>query len=160
MFYEGSKRLISSDVSIAPSRFTDSPRVVVEAYPRLVADKFSPGCSYKDRKGSDECRQSILGWLSGENTYCVRLEAKTGDEKACVDDKSGDTLDSVLCAVQAAWSWRVEAEEARRGLSRRTQRYGVPTLSIPCLKTQIDLEGWIVDPLLLDSIDSSTRRSK
>jgi hypothetical protein len=43
-------------------------------------------------------------------------------------DGSGDALDAVLCACQAAWAY-----------ARRRQRFGVPPSADP-------LEGWIVGP--------------
>jgi len=48
-----------------------------------------------------------------------------------INDPSGDQLDALLCAVQAAWSWL-----------RRDEGYGVPA--------RADLlEGWITDPALI-----------
>jgi hypothetical protein len=46
----------------------------------------------------------------------------------CVNDPSGDYLDSVLCAIQAAWSYY-----------RKDRNYGIP-------KKASTLEGWICDP--------------
>ena len=50
-------------------------------------------------------------------------------ERAARNDAAGDTLDSVLCAAQAAWGWR-----------RRTRGYGVAGEADA-------LEGWIVGPM-------------
>ena len=51
-----------------------------------------------------------------------------------VEDATGDTLDSVLCAVQAAWA------HLNKG-----KGYGVPD--------QVNVsEGWIVDPQFLDGV--------
>jgi len=44
------------------------------------------------------------------------------------DDPSGDSLDALLCAIQAAWSWR-----------QRHNGFGAPHNVDP-------LEGWIADP--------------
>jgi hypothetical protein len=51
-----------------------------------------------------------------------------------VADPSGDKLDSVLCAVQAAWAY-----------TRRANGYGIPANCDP-------LEGWIVDPNMVDRL--------
>ena len=51
-----------------------------------------------------------------------------GAAKECTDDATGDSLDSVLCAVQAAWAF-----------TKRAENYGIPTNADP-------LEGWICDP--------------
>ncbi len=161
MFFEGAKRIAASNVSIPPVRVNDEKRVVVEAYPRLVADKFQAGCKYKDGKKLDDRRDLLLKWASQQNPYGVTVsfqdEKDRKDRKDCVEDESGDTIDSVFCAMQAAWSWLVEQDEAKQGSKARTQRYGVPIFSIPCLKKVVDLEGWIVDPLLLESIRPRAR---
>jgi hypothetical protein len=60
--------------------------------------------------------------------------------RMCVDDAEGDSIDAVLAAVQAAWSW-----------VRRNDGYGVPQ--------DCDLvEGWIVDPVTQPSVNSSITR--
>ena len=53
-------------------------------------------------------------------------------KQSCIDDTSGDMLDAVLCALQAAWAW-----------SQRDNNYGIP-------KHANKLEGWIADPELLE----------
>ena len=51
------------------------------------------------------------------------------DDPERVDDLTGDSLDALLCAIQAAWAWR-----------NRRQLFGLPRAGIdPC-------EGWIADP--------------
>jgi hypothetical protein len=48
---------------------------------------------------------------------------------ACLaEDPTGDSLDALLCAIQAAWSW-----------NQREHRFGAPVFVDP-------LEGWIADP--------------
>lgn len=62
-----------------------------------------------------------------EASYGLRVEAP----KNLADDPSGDQLDALLCAIQAAWAW-----------SMREHGYGAP-LGVD------SLEGWIADPSLL-----------
>jgi hypothetical protein len=57
------------------------------------------------------------------------MDSPWGEEFA--SDPSADALDSLLCAVQAAWAYR-----------EREEGYGVPQECDPN-------EGWIVDPALL-----------
>ncbi|MAR10554.1 MAG: hypothetical protein CL681_11340 [Blastopirellula sp.] len=151
MFFEGTKRLLQSTVSIPPVRPTTEPRVVLESYPRLVADKFIQGGKYKDAKKADDVtrieatRERILTGLSEANCYGITVHFDQGaDRKRCLDDGKGDYLDSVLCAVQAAWAFR-QLEPDRR-------TYGIPEFSATCLKQQVALEGWIVDPLTRCSV--------
>ena len=52
--------------------------------------------------------------------------------QGCLHDGHGDVLDSVLCAIQAAWAF-----------GERERGWGVPMGALD------PLEGWIVDPGLL-----------
>jgi hypothetical protein len=148
MFWEGATRLLKSNLSIQPVRpIAEEGRVVIEAYPALVARKWiGRKQGYKNdnkRKCDDDmryarcdivhairarakndCRPSVV------ERYGLKVEMEDEDAEACVKDYCGDHLDSVLCAVQAAWAY------ARSGSD-----YGIPQ--------GVDvLEGWIVDPAM------------
>ena len=60
------------------------------------------------------------------NRYGMTVMA---DDPDLVDDPTGDTLDALLCAVQAAWAWR-----------NRCQLFRGPGAGID------SREGWIADP--------------
>jgi hypothetical protein len=151
MFFQGATRLLHSELSIHPVRTVNSEkRHVIEAYPALVARKcFSNPTSYKSDKPQKNTevlkgfRKQIVKTICANNNsnnqfmknYGVRVEMCRGDEDACINDPSGDSLDSVLCAIQAAWSY-----------SRRDRNYGIPE------KANI-LEGWICDPKTLEGAD-------
>jgi hypothetical protein len=62
------------------------------------------------------------------STYNIKVQMSPELKSECVNDQSGDYLDSVLCAVQAAWSYTM-----------RDRNYGSPE------EANI-LEGWICDP--------------
>ena len=47
--------------------------------------------------------------------YRLRVDLSENLDQVCIDDAEGDSLDAVLAAVQAAWSW-----------VRRDGSYGVP----------------------------------
>jgi hypothetical protein len=66
--------------------------------------------------------------------YGLRVVA----DPSLADDPSGDQLDALLCAIQAAWGW-----------TQRGNRFGVP-LNIDTL------EGWIADPACRGSICEGT----
>ena len=72
----------------------------------------------------------MAGLLSGEfkKIYGFKVEFSKQDKTRYIDDPTGDQMDALLCAVQAAWSW-----------SRREENFGVS-------KKADLLEGWIVDP--------------
>jgi len=199
MFYRGCKAILDSSVvlpTLRPPADGRSKRVAIEAYPRLVAQRFIPeqpafdelvatkreriearkkldkseaeqlanlkaeirGLAAKAKlsrrykeAGDNELarnnRQSIVQSLSeSSNPYGVQLCFENDADKAdCIADPKADKLDSVLCAVQAAWSF-----------SLRDEGYGIPSFrDHSLLRQQIALEGWIVDPAMLNVFGDS-----
>ncbi|MEQ8851719.1 hypothetical protein [Gimesia sp.] len=146
MFFEGSWRLRESDVSVLPVRPVDeATKIVIEAYPALVARKWTsrkPGYKSDDPEKADEyaefARCDIVSAIRGHDKNNCRpsfvdrygFTVRMTDEQArqCVNDFTGDTLDSVLSAIQAAWAY-----------SKQDSGYGIP-------KQADTLEGWICDP--------------
>lgn len=112
-------------------------RVALEAYPGLLARELLGGAiSYKSddraRQTPDRllARKDMLTALEqGRTRLGLRLKLTPAQADVLVADGSGDSLDAVLCLVQAAWSWQ-------RHLA------GHPNWGLP---PGIDpLEGWIV----------------
>jgi hypothetical protein len=137
MFFQGAPRLLKSGVQVVPCRMNGDSRVVVEAYPALVARKWIGMNGYKSdtrRKQTaahEEARRAIVEGLRAECASYYGFELVLNDSLAAdfITDPSGDKLDAVLCAVQAAWAC--------------TQPdYGIPAECHPA-------EGWIVDPGML-----------
>lgn len=139
MFHSGAPVLLGSGVSVIPCRPQASDRIVVEAYPRLVVRALAGGrVQYKAAKGDEgrrmaaEARKVLLALALGcqlPARYGISLEVSPQVYRMCEDDHTGDSLDAVLCAVQAAWSVRQGAPN-----------YGVPAWCDPN-------EGWIADPV-------------
>ncbi len=141
MFYRGAPRLLASGVSVVPCRRTQDERVAVEAYPAVVARRFLGRTSYKNDERRKQSlaqrshREALLaglgsGALKTEYGFVVALDE--GWRERFVREPAADALDSLLCAVQAAWAY-----------TRRASDYGVPAECDP-------LEGWILDPRLLE----------
>lgn len=141
MFFSGAPRLNAAGVSILPMCPRPDPRVAVEAYPKLVAARYAAGGKYKaderrqqttERKAT---REKILGGLQSHalEDFGFRLQVPGQVQAVAVADPTGDTLDAILCSVQAAWSARCTMPPD-----------GIP---VDCDK----LEGWIVDPQLLET---------
>jgi Protein of unknown function (DUF429) len=134
MFFEGAPRLARSGVTVPTLQDGDSDRIVVEAYPGVLAKSILGTRTYKSdsRKAQSAqhlaCRRELLTTLSKGATkqrYGFELIAP---EELC-EDPTGDELDALLSAIQAAWAWRNKAEN-----------FGIPI--------DVDtLEGWIADPL-------------
>jgi Protein of unknown function (DUF429) len=146
MFFQGATRLLASGVSILPCRPTNDSRKVVEGYPALVARRWIGKSSYKSddraRQTVDKevARQRILcGLRSPEllNSYGCKLEMTEVQADAFVRDATGDDLDALLCAVQAVWAYL-----------QRDNGYGIPP---DCDR----VEGWIVDPAMMNKWHSS-----
>jgi hypothetical protein len=144
MFYEGVKRLWQAGICV-PS-FDDggneksknaerSDRIGLETYPALAVRRWIGRSSYKhDRKAKQteamrSARAEVMAKLRSPDLaaiYGVRLMITDAAAEVIVADGSGDRLDALICAVQAAWA------------------VGQPGYGIPADCDR--LEGWIVDP--------------
>jgi len=140
MFFQGTPRLLASGVNILPSRPTNDNRMVVEGYPALVARRWIDRRSYKSNERSQQttdkaaARQAILRGLRSPELldyYGCALAISKALADALIADPMADSLDALLCAVQAAWAY-----------SQRNNGCGIPSHCDP-------LEGWIVDPAVL-----------
>ncbi len=139
MFFEGAPRLLRAGVTI-PGLFEGDPKkIAFEAYPGALARRLIGRESYKQdsRKKQTEAqaraRREILDKiLRGDcfEDYGFSVEAPP---ELCADP-SGDELDALLCAMQAAWAWHM-----------RDSNYGMPPIFHPA-------EGWIADPVTCDSM--------
>ncbi|OLP62166.1 DUF429 domain-containing protein [Xaviernesmea oryzae] len=133
MFFEGAQRLLRSGVHLPLLRDGDRDRIALEAYPGVLARSLIGRRSYKndDRRKQTVAkalaRRDILAALTGtvfEAAHGLKVEAPD----TLGDDPTGDQLDALLCAVQAAWAYR-----------RRASGYAIPDAADP-------LEGWICGP--------------
>ena len=148
MFHEGAPRLRAAGVTVPGLQTGDPRRVVVEAYPGVLARRLIGRRSYKnDTKAKQtreqrDARRDLLEALAGpalRGTHGIAL-ALPGAEPAAgrgapfgaslIEDPTADRLDALLCAVQAAWAW-----------TRRSHAFGEPPDTDP-------LEGWIAEPTL------------
>ena len=133
MFFEGAPRLRAAGVTIPGLQTGDPGRIVVEAYPGVMARALIGRRGYKqDARGKQTAAQArartdLLEQVTAgaaERYYGLSVVAPV----ALANDPGGDHLDALLCAVQAAWAWE-----------RRLSGFGPPD--------GFDaLEGWIADP--------------
>jgi Protein of unknown function (DUF429) len=139
MFFEGAPRLLKAGVDIQPCLVRDDPRLVMEAYPALVARRWTRQRGYKSDTNKQHTsekqtvREEILRGLRSSDVkkhFGFDVHFREEAANAWIQDSSGDQLDALLCAIQAAWAY-----------SKRDQNFGIP-------KACDRLEGWIVDPLL------------
>jgi hypothetical protein len=125
--------LLAAGVHIPGLREGDRKRVALEAYPGLLARELIGRRSYKsDEKARQTperliARKDLLTALEmGRTRLGLRLKLSHAQRDALVQDASGDSLDAVLCLVQAAWA----------------QRHGAPRYGLP--EGLDPLEGWII----------------
>jgi hypothetical protein len=131
MFHEGARRLRDAGLNIPILRKNGSSKVALEAYPGLLVRKqLGLRASYKSDTRSEQTperrnvRVRILKALENRLPLQIALSVDTGLKRRIIADGSGDLLDAVICAVQAAWA-------AQR------PRYGLPAAAGAG-------EGWIV----------------
>lgn len=133
MMHAGVPRLLAAGVHLPGLHDGDTCRVALEAYPGLLAREVLGQRSYKsDDKAKQTperliARKDLITALEhGKTRLDLRLKVSHAQRDALADDASGDSLDAVLCLLQAAWA-------AQQG----APRYGLPPQMDP-------LEGWIV----------------
>ena len=133
MFFEGAPRILSAGVMVPGLVVGDPERVVVEAYPGVLARQLIGRRGYKQDTRSKQtsvqvdARMDILTALRSGAVHTSHGLLVHAPDTFCADP-SGDRLDALLCAVQAAWSW-THREEVFANLPRSAAR-----------------EGWIADP--------------
>jgi hypothetical protein len=132
MFLEGAPRLLAAGVSLPGLHAGDAARIAVEAYPGLLARTITR-TSYKSDEAAkqtparrQERARIVAALMHGDSPLEICLEGQSGLLRSLVGEASGDRLDAVLAAMQAAWAWR-----------RRDASFGMPRQVDPC-------EGWIV----------------
>jgi hypothetical protein len=108
-----------------------TPRIALEAYPGLTARELLGRRSYKSddaaRQTPDRliARKDLVDALEqGRSRLGLRLKLTAAQRDTLAADGSGDSIDAVLCLLQAAWG-------------QRQQNWGLPPEVDP-------LEGWIV----------------
>jgi hypothetical protein len=131
MFLEGAPRLAAAGVTIPGLHAGDPARVALEAYPGLAVRTLTRA-SYKsdERRKQTAQRRSVRALVVSRlaldgGPFGFRLEAAVALRRALTADGSGDRLDAVLAAMQAAWCYR-----------RRARGFGLPAVVDP-------VEGWI-----------------
>lgn len=134
MFFEGAPRLIEAGSTVPGLQEGDPNRIVVEAYPGVLARYLIGKTSYKHDAAAKQtptlhdARMEIMRAIQGgalETHYGISVTAPS----SLADDPTGDRLDAMLCAIQAAWAW-----------TKRKEKFGEP-------EHTDHMEGWIADPM-------------
>jgi hypothetical protein len=137
MFFEGAPRLRQSGVTIPLLQQGDPERIAVEAYPGMLARQLIGRQTYKQDTPAKQtteqgqARAALLERLTSGRTdgpYGLEVDVDADNGQRMIDDPSGDLLDALMCATQAARAWRL-----------RGTGYGAADDVDP-------LEGWIAAP--------------
>ena len=135
MLHAGLPLLLDAGVHLPGLHTGDATRVALEAYPGLLAREVLGRRSYKSDTRAQQTPERLLarndlitGLEKGETRLGLRLKLRNAQRDALADDASGDSLDAVLCLLQAAWAERAHADG--------DPLYGLPSTLDP-------LEGWI-----------------
>lgn len=133
MFHEGARRIRAAGVFVPGLTEGDRLRVALEAYPGLLARKqLGIRASYKSDTRREHTparkavRRRILQALKAAEPLGIKVTVSKALERQLLNDGSGDTLDALICAAQAAWGW-----------IRRKSNFGLPCRLDPG-------EGWII----------------
>jgi hypothetical protein len=122
MFHEGAPRLADAGVHVPGLAQGDRTRIALEAYPGLLARSILGRVSCKNDAKDKQTPERRRARSRIVSAIPIKTDSKT--RSRLVDDATGDSLDAVLCAVQAA-----------RAMKKRN--YGIPRATPAC-------EGWIV----------------
>ncbi|WP_226444944.1 DUF429 domain-containing protein [Acidovorax radicis] len=137
MLHAGLPLLLDAGVHLPGLHAGDPRRVALEAYPGLLAREVLQRRSYKSddraKQSPDRliARKDLVNALEmGQTRLGLRLKLTHAQRDLLIDDASGDSLDAVLCLLQAAWAQQRHADDG-------DTLYGLPPGLDP-------LEGWIV----------------
>jgi hypothetical protein len=129
MLHAATPLLLGSGVHLPGLRQGDPSRVVLEAYPgflarQITSESYKSDSRAKQTEARRDARLRIFAALTGmENPLRIRAKVPKHLGLEIVDDGSGDCLDALICALQAA----------RAG---EQPNFGMPADVDP-------LEGWI-----------------
>lgn len=150
MLHAGVPLLLDAGAHLPGLHGGDLNRVALEAYPGLLAreilealDTRAGRAVRRSYKSDDRAKQTperliarkdlLTALEHGQTRLGLRLKLTHAQRDALADDASGDSLDAVLCMVQAAWA----AQQQAAGRSPP----GGPGWGLPAFDA---LEGWIV----------------
>ena len=135
MLHAGLPLLLDAGVHLPGLHTGDATRVALEAYPGLLAREVLGRRSYKSDTRAQQTPERLLARKDlvtaleqGRTRLGLQLKLSHAQRDALADDARGDSLDAVLCLLQAAWAERAHAAG--------DPLYGLPATLDP-------LEGWI-----------------
>ncbi|MFK7967439.1 MAG: DUF429 domain-containing protein [Burkholderiaceae bacterium] len=132
MLHAGVPRMLACGLTLPGQSAGDPGRLALEAYPGLLARSVSSASYKSDTKAKQTVerlqvrKQIVDAAIQGLTRPGMPIQMSDAQKTTLIEDASGDSLDAVLCLLQAAWG--VSRPEADFGLTPGFDR----------------LEGWIV----------------
>ncbi len=146
MLLEGAPRLAARDINIPGLRHRPSASgTALEAYPGYLARALIGNKSYKSDDVAKQdsqrsrARETLITNLltpveDGAQLQLPRIVLTPDVTKQALTDASGDSVDAILCVMQAAMAWQ-----------ERAINWGMPHCAVPTSPTaqRLAIEGWI-----------------
>jgi Protein of unknown function (DUF429) len=145
MLLEGAPRLAARDINVPGLRHRpDAHGTALEAYPGYLARALIGNKSYKSDTAAKQnseraaARETLISKLlapepAGALPQLPRIVLTPEVAKQALADSSGDSLDAILCVVQAAMAWQQRAAD-----------WGMPQCAKASPTAQrLAIEGWI-----------------
>lgn len=138
MLHSGVPALLAAGVHLPGLQPHDgtASRIALEGYPGMLAREVLGNTSYKSDDKAKQTPQRLIARKDlitalehGQTRLALRLKLTHAQRDTLVADASGDSLDAVLCLMQAAW--------AQGQHERGAPLFGLPVKMDP-------LEGWII----------------
>ena len=138
MFFEGTPRLLAAGVTLPGMHSGDPARIALEAYPALLARRFTRESYKSDTRAKQTperrvARERILAGLDAGQPLGPVLKMSPSLRVQALEDASGDSLDALLAMLQAASAW-----------AQRERGFGLPPGMDP-------IEGWILSVQPIES---------
>jgi signal transduction histidine kinase len=141
-FFEGTRCLLKSGVSILPCNPKKDKRIILETSPDLVAQRFAVhtlGSKGKNIDVENLHKDIIKGLETPEFEQDFKFKIFLDDtlKLKCIEESDGANLNAILISTQVAWAY-----------SEGKPHYGMPDIQHPNIQT----EGWILDPSLVNGL--------
>jgi hypothetical protein len=111
MMHAGVPLLLDAGVHLPGLHAGDEQRVAIEGYPGLLARELIGNRSYKSDDKAKQTAERLIarkdlveGLEQGRTRLELRLRVSHAQRDTLVADASGDSLDAVLCLLQAGWA--------------------------------------------------------
>ena len=169
MLHAGVPLLLAAGVHLPGLHDGDAQRVALEAYPGPAGARADRPAQLQERRAAKQtpdrliARKDLITALEqGRTRLGLRLKLTHAQRDALVEDASGDSLDAVLCLVQAAWA-RAAGRAALRLAGRAGSAGGLDRFRLRAasrcrvIPAKAGIQGFLEAPAKAGALDSRLR---